>query len=1260
MKNVRVVMLSLLMVLLCSLCSAAQQSATAAANATVPPLIPFSSVATDEGGSSLSGVVNITFSLYAGQQGGAPLWTEIQNNIQLDPTGHYSVQLGITQPNGVPTPLFTTAEARWLGVRIAEQVEQPRVLLLSVPYALKAGDAATIGGLPPSAFVLAAPPSGSSPTAPMDGSATPQNSAPPPTGTVVTGTGTVNFLPLWDSTSDIISSVLFQSGTGTTAKVGINTTTPATTLDVKGSGTIRGTLSLPATGTATATKGANSQPLNLAASSFSSTTGKAVAQTFQWQAEPVGNDKATNSATLNLLFGSGTTKPAETGLNIASTGVITFNTGQAFPNTISGVTTATGSGLIGGATSGTPSLSLLNNCTINQVLQWNGTAWVCATVSGGGGSGTVTSVATGLGLFGGPITTSGTLTIDTTMVPQLGTANTFTGNQTVTGNVISTTGYEIQFAGTNYLFDYGSPFTGAGLGNSYLGFAGNATTTGQGNVAAGWAALLANTTGADNTAVGLSALFTNSSGIENTAVGMDALFANGGGSTSTGNGNTAVGYGAAYNNLTGYSNTAIGAHALFNNNAGVYNTASGGYALNNNTTGNYNTALGYQAGPSTGALTNTTAIGANALVSESNALVLGGTGANAVKVGIGTSAPAYTLDAAGTIRSSTGGFMFPDGTTQTTAATGGGGSITGVTAGTGLTGGGTSGNVTLSINPAVIPELSAANAFSGTITAGTSSSSSFGVLGESNAASGQNYGVGGLAQSPSGYGVWGLNTASGGIGVYGFDSAGTGVSGGGLNYGVYGTATAAASAGVYGTAPQYGVQGVAPGGSGVYGSGSYGVLGSGTATGVDGNGPTGVAGTGTTTGVFGNGPTGVYGTGTTYGISGTGPTGVSGTGTTYGVSGTGLTGVSGTGTTYGVSGIGVGATTGSGLNGGNGISASGGNGDSSSSTAKGGDGGIFYGGSGSGSGGNGVYAVGGQGANGVDAIGGEGGEYGGNGGSFTGAIGFNGGVGATFQGGNADESQGGGGDGMSAWPGYSGNTAAYAGYFSGNIDVTGSTEDSSYELKIDHPLDPGNKYLYHSSVESSERMNIYTGNVTTDAQGLATVQLPDWFEVLNTDFRYQLTVIGQFAQAIVSSKVASHRFGIRTDKPNVEVSWQITGVRQDAYAKAHPLVVEQAKNARERGHYIHPELYGAPEEQSIEWARHPEMMRKMQETRARQLAAAQGQATSTGAETLPLAVPPTPKEMPQRPTTRVAPVRPAAGPKPPVRAELQPLAAQPK
>jgi hypothetical protein len=413
---------------------AAQTASGGSTSSQVPPLIPFSSVASDEGGSSMSGAVNITFSLYTAQQGGAPLWTETQDNIPLDATGHYSVQLGITKPNGMPTTLFTTGEARWLGVRIAEQGEQPRVLLLSVPYALKAGDAATIGGLPPSAFVLAAPLSGV--TSPPGAEPVTGQGAPPPSGDV-TGTGTVNYLPLWDSTSDIISSVVFQKGTGSSAKIGINTATPATTLDVKGAGTIRGTLSLPATGTATATAGKNSQPLNLAASAFNSTSSTAVNQTFQWQSEPAGNDTSTPSGTLNLLFGEGATKPSETGLNIANNGQITFANGQTFPGTgtLTGITTATGSGLTGGGTSGTLNLGLLTTCTTKQVLQWNGSAWACATISGGG---TITGVAAGTDLTGGGTSGNVTLNLDTTKVPQLGAANTFAANQTVNGTLFAT------------------------------------------------------------------------------------------------------------------------------------------------------------------------------------------------------------------------------------------------------------------------------------------------------------------------------------------------------------------------------------------------------------------------------------------------------------------------------------------------------------------------------------------------------------------------------------------------------------------------------------------------------------------------------------------------------------------------------------------------------------------------------------------------------------------------------------------------------
>jgi hypothetical protein len=196
------------------------------------------------------------------------------------------------------------------------------------------------------------------------------------------------------------------------------------------------------------------------------------------------------------------------------------------------------------------------------------------------------------------------------------------------------------------------------------------------------------------------------------------------------------------------------------------------------------------------------------------------------------------------------------------------------------------------------------------------------------------------------------------------------------------------------------------------------------------------------------------------------------------------------------------------------------------------------------------------------------------------------GDGGFFTGGNSSSF----GDGLQAIAG-SGGIAAN---FKGNVTITGSLSAGSKNFKIDHPLDPANKYLVHASVESSEMMNIYTGNVITDAQGEARVQLPEWFEALNTDFRYQLTVIGQFAQAIVSSEVQNHEFAIRSSVPNVKVSWQITGIRQDAFAKANPMLVEEEKDSRLKGFYLHPEFYGAPAEKQIEWARHPNMMKQLQ------------------------------------------------------------------
>jgi hypothetical protein len=832
LRVVRVIVVFLPLVLSLTQLTVAQTTTQTAS--ALPRLVRFGGTVKDLNGNALTGVVGITFAFYSEKTGGAPLWLETQN-ATADGTGHYTVLLGSTRPEGLPAELFTTEQARWVGVQVSGQAEQARVLLVSAPYALKAGDAETIGGLPPSAFVLAAPLAIGSST-----SSSTTATVPPPAATDVTTTGgIVNYLPIFSGADTIIDSSVFQTGSGTTGKIGIDTTTPATQLDVNGAGTVRGTLSLPATGVATAAGGKNSQGLNIVASSFNSTSSTALNQLFRWQAEPVGNDTTAPSGTLNLLYGLGTAAPTETGLHVASSGKITFATGQTFPGT---------------------------------------------------GDGSVTSVATGLGLKGGPITKTGTLTIDTTVVPQLAVANSFKAEQTITAG--------------------------------------------------------------------------NTSEILNV--------------TQNGAGLAIVGKGG----ISGSSAAAAG--------AGVSGAGSG--------------------------------------------------------------------------------------------------------------------------------------------TAG------YGVYGSETATIGNGYGVYGVNNTQAGAGVEGYaaNTSYG-IGVLGDSAGSTGI-------GVEGT-----------SAGSYGVFGVSTASSGA----SYGVYGSGAS-------PSGA-------GVYGIGATGVVGVST-----GAGPGG----------SFTGWT-----------------APAGSGLNGMNGLSITGGNSDPKSAT-NGGDGLVAAGGTNgfastnSGVGGAGISAVGGIGhvilLDGLEPLGGPG-----PGGSFTGGNS------------NGELCGGCGGDGIDAQPGINqGTTEAdgYAGNFTGDVEISGLLNGSTPAVKIDDPLDPTNKYLLHAPVQSSEMMNLYTGNVVTDSQGQATVQLPEWFQVLNTDFRYQLTVIGQFAQAIVGHKIENNRFEIRTSAPNVEVSWQVTGVRQDVYAKAHPLVVEQEKGARLSGFFIHPELYGAPAEKQIEWARHPEMMKQIKEMQAKQLANAQKQA----------------------------------------------------
>lgn len=158
----------------------------------------------------------------------------------------------------------------------------------------------------------------------------------------------------------------------------------------------------------------------------------------------------------------------------------------------------------------------------------------------------------------------------------------------------------------------------------------------------------------------------------------------------------------------------------------------------------------------------------------------------------------------------------------------------------------------------------------------------------------------------------------------------------------------------------------------------------------------------------------------------------------------------------------------------------------------------------------------------------------------------------------------------------------YAGYFFGDVHVTGTLSKSSGSFKIDHPMDPENMYLSHSFIESPDMMNIYNGVVVLDGQGSASVDLPDYFESLNRSFRYQLTPVGaSMPDLYVSSEVSANQFAIAGGVAGAKVSWQVTGVRFDPAAASNPIVVEEEKDARHRGKYLNPGAYGFGDEKAI-------------------------------------------------------------------------------
>jgi hypothetical protein len=563
------------------------------ANTAVPPLVKFSGVMTDSTGKPLAGTVGVTFSLYKDEQGGAPLWVETQN-VPADKSGHYAVTLGSTTTQGLPQGIFASGEARWLGVQVQGQSEQPRVLLLSVPYALKAADAETVGGLPPSAFVKA-PSAG--------GAQTNATSNLPP----LTGGGKPGFIAFWKTATKLASSKLFQSSAG---NVGLGTGTPAAQFDVNGTEDIRNTLTLFPNGSAP-------------------------------------------TLTVN-----------GTAFSVSNTGLLSFVSGQTFPGTaqLSGGNNFTGNQSVSGNVSATQLIS--NAVQGTAPLQLTSTTQVPNLNA---------SFLDGLSASAFQVTGS---------YATLG-ANQFTATQTVgSGDLAINTG------------NLDLPQTGGGnVGVITLGGAPFIH------------ACCANSAG--NTSIGISAGAFNGGSQNNTAAGYQVLA-----NTSAGN-NTGAGYQALASDGQGKSNTAVGYQALYQNTSGNLNTAVGNSAgFTNGTAGSNNTLVGAGADVGADGLTFATAIGSDAVVSESNALVLGGTGANAVKVGIGTATPAATLDVQGTGNFS-GLVTFAPG--QTFAGTG---TVTSVGSGAGLTGGPITTSGALSIATGGVSNAMLANP-SLTVAAGT-------------------------------------------------------------------------------------------------------------------------------------------------------------------------------------------------------------------------------------------------------------------------------------------------------------------------------------------------------------------------------------------------------------------------------------------------------------------------------------------------------------------------------------------------------------
>jgi len=668
---------------------------TGSAAVAAPRLVKFGGVLKDGSGLLRSGVMGLTFAIYKEQQGGNPLWLETQN-VQLDAQGNYSVLLGATQSEGLPLELFTTDETRWLGVQaqLSGEVEQPRVLLTSVPYALKAADAETLGGLPVSAFLLANPDISTGGGSGIPAQAVSPNAsgrsiffhtADANTG----GTGTANKMTKWlNNTGTLTDSAVFESG----GNVGIGTSTPASQLDIENFGAANdatkeimrfgggtdptlGPMVLAFEAHPSATGGNRFFALdtgdNLAARNLillptgganigigTTTPKQALEVNGNVQVDgklgigtstpasqlDIENSGAANDATKEIMrFGGGTdptlgpmvlafeAHPSATGSNR----FFALDTGDnaAVRNLI--LLPSGGANVGIGTTTPAQRLEVNGTAKVGTLMFADSTTMTSAAASLSGantftGADSFTAVPTGAGVGQGSLYINPASAIAGRTL--LGVAVNGTSEFLVDSGGNTTANGNINTNGNINL-------NGSTNGNINLN---NISTSTTGGITLGFVPFI-HAFGSNNTFVGQVAGNFSMTGSFNTGIGGGALNNNtsGLGNTAVGqsalisntsaSNNTAIGQATLQTNTTGANNTASGFNALLNNTTGGNNTASGANALFNNTTASNNTASGVNALTANTTGNNNTASGVNALFSNTTGVSNTASGVNALK-----------------------------------------------------------------------------------------------------------------------------------------------------------------------------------------------------------------------------------------------------------------------------------------------------------------------------------------------------------------------------------------------------------------------------------------------------------------------------------------------------------------------------------------------------------------------------------------------------------------------------------------------------